>query len=279
MDPTFDIFNNNFHIMELEQALCYDKLFMGRIDCVKDLTYEEFLKFVHDQHDSKLALICQELAPDSDKLHIHFIIVIPPSITYKSFSDSFLKFVKSFGLTKSEFAKKKNGEKHHTKNPAFATILKKYHMEWYDYAACYYCKDFENPELSYYCDLIKGLPLLTSDGCNELKRRYDKIKLELDNLPRKKVNQNIISMLIERWEIHPTHKKNPNISVICPDYVNTLQKFIIDEISKNNLNNKMAHMFTGIRLKQYTQTILYTLNPEFAKNRMMYDFCDIIKYD
>lgn len=270
--PKIDDIFNNFHCVELEQALAYDRLFVGRIDCEK-VTFDEFSKFVHKQHSAKFALICQEIATVTQKLHLHFIIVIPDNITYKSFSDSFLKFVKSYGLAKSEFSKKKNGEKHHiTKNPVFASLLKKYNMEWYDYAACYYCKDYPNPELSYYGNFPK-LP------CEELKRRYDIINTELNSLPKKKTNQNIISMLIERWEIHPAHAvNNPNICLVNPDYVKQLQEFIIDEISKNNQNNKMAHLFTGIRLKQYTQTILYTLNPKFAKSRMMYEFEDICRY-
>lgn len=268
----------NFHIPEMEDSLLCDKLFIFRVDLVNNLSVSTIDAWLF-KHQINTYLICKENGSQTEKPHVHAILSLPDNLTYKTISDYFTKqIVKEYNLEKHQFSKKKNGAKHHiTTNPEFKKILKKYKMDWYDYAACYYCKDYSLENEWDDINFTHRYQIMNYNvQCNELKSRYDIIQKELNTLPKKKANQNMISLLIERWESIHQQMVNPNLSIVEPDYIRKLQEFIIQEISNNNKGNKMAHLFTSCRLKQYTQTILYTLNPEFAKRKMIYDYDDLI---
>ncbi len=107
-DPEMaSIFNANFHLSDLESAFVNDKLFIFRLDLTKNLTYSDVIDFIH-HHNIDFFLLCKENATQTEKPHIHCIVILPSTVSYKSFSDYLMKeLIRPFGLTGGEYAKKK----------------------------------------------------------------------------------------------------------------------------------------------------------------------------
>lgn len=269
----------NFHLDLLENANDTDHLFIFRLDSISigvlgEDNYQvismEFVISWLKKYNIVQYIIAREYATETGKRHFHVCCILPSTMLHKYASDQFNKeIVKQFGLEKHQFSKKKNGEKHLTKNPEFKKILEKYNMEWYDYACCYYCKDYVGDGENYHW-------IVDDFDCIEFKRRYDIIQDELNKLPkngRKNPAVNHMKSLIAGWNPEEMHTAlfQSNVLIMDTDptqsyedkerYIRKLYTYIIDYFRDHNSKSRLAQILSQPRIQQYMYTILAYYHP------------------